>query len=133
MSSFLTVQCHVSSVPIYADLKKRSLRAYFPVVAVALSVCVVVYTITGVFGYLTFHHGHACFSSDILRNYCPKDPAIDVARVMLIVVMVTSYPILAFCGRYILYINLFTLISTLFSLMNQELLWITDCSSFYVE
>lgn len=85
-------------MPIYADLKKRSLRAYFPVVAVALSVCVIVYSITGVFGYLTFN-GNWCFSSDILRNYCPKDPAIDVARVMLIVVMVTSYPILAFCGR----------------------------------
>ena len=70
-----------------------------PVVAVALSVCVLVYTITGVFGYLTFH-GNACISSDILRNYCPQDAAIDVARVMLVLVMITSYPILAFCGRY---------------------------------
>jgi sodium-coupled neutral amino acid transporter 7/8 len=91
-------QCHVSSVPIYAGLKTRSLRAYTPVVAVALCVCVAVYTVTGVFGYLTFHD-HTCISSDILRNYCPQDPAIDVARVMLILVMITSYPILAFCGR----------------------------------
>lgn len=74
------------------------MRAYLPVVAVALSVCVLVYTITGVFGYLTFH-GRA--RSDILRNYCPQDPAVDVARVMLMLVIVTSYPILAFCGRYI--------------------------------
>ena len=85
-------------MPIYAGLKTRSLRAYIPVVAVALCVCVAVYTVTGVFGYLSFH-GHTCISSDILRNYCPQDPAIDVARVMLILVMVTSYPILAFCGR----------------------------------
>ena len=74
------------------------MKNYIPVVAVALSICVLVYTVTGVFGYLTFL-GHSCFSPDILRNYCPQDPAVDVARVMLILVMITSYPILAFCGR----------------------------------
>jgi sodium-coupled neutral amino acid transporter 7/8 len=91
-------QCHVSSVPVYAGLKRRSVRAYLPLVAVALSVCLVVYCLTGVFGLLTYHR-HTCIKADILRNYCPQDPAIDVARVMLILVMITSYPILAFCGR----------------------------------
>ena len=74
------------------------MKNYIPVVAAALCICVLVYTVTGVFGYLTFL-GHSCFSPDILRNYCPQDPAVDVARIMLILVMITSYPILAFCGR----------------------------------
>ena len=70
-------------------------------VFVTLAVCVAVYTITGVFGFLTFN-GKVCISPDVLRNYCAQDPAVDVARVMLIIVMITSYPILAFCGRYII-------------------------------
>ena len=93
------IQCHVSSVPVYAGLKRRSVRAYLPLVAVALAVCLVVYCLTGVFGFLTYNR-YTCIEADILRNYCPQDPAIDVARVMLILVMITSYPILAFCGRY---------------------------------
>ena len=92
------LQCHVSSVPVYAGLRRRSVRAYLPLVTVALAVCLVVYSVTGVFGFLTYYR-YACIKSDILRNYCPQDPAIDVARVMLILVMITSYPILAFCGR----------------------------------
>ena len=93
------LQCHVSSVPVYAGLRRRSVRAYLPLVAVSLAACLAVYSLTGVFGFLTFHK-YACINSDILRNYRPQDPAIDVARVMLILVMITSYPILAFCGRY---------------------------------
>ena len=96
---YYVIQCHVSSVPVYAGLKRRSVRAYLPLVTVALVVCLVVYCITGVFGFLTYHR-YTCIQSDILRNYCPQDPAIDVARVMLILVIITSYPILAFCGRY---------------------------------
>ena len=86
-------------MPVYAGLKHRNWKTYIPVVAMALAICVVVYMVTGVFGYLTFS-GHMCFSSDILRNYCPGDVLVDVARIMLILVMITSYPILAFCGRY---------------------------------
>ena len=96
--SFL--QCHVSSVPVYVGLKRRSLRAYLPLVAVALAICLVVYSLTGVFGFLSYYK-YLCISSDILQNYCPRDPPVDVARVMLILVMITSYPILAFCARYI--------------------------------
>ena len=74
------------------------MKTYSVVVGVALVLCMGVYTLTGVFGYLTFAD-KSCFSSDILRNYCPRDIPIIIARIMLIVVMVTSYPILAFCGR----------------------------------
>lgn len=91
-------QCHLSSVPVYAGLKQRSVKVYAPVIVIAVAICVSVYTFTGAFGYLTFNT-HYCIASDILRNYCPGDVPIDVARGMLAVVMITSYPILVFCGR----------------------------------
>lgn len=67
------------------------------IIAVGISICIFIYTLTGAFGYLNFE-GH-CYNSDILRNYCPRDIYIDVARGLLAVVMVTSYPIPAYCGR----------------------------------
>ena len=93
-----TLQCHVSSIPIYVSLKRRKLNVFSVVIIAAIIICLLVYTLTGVFGYLTFH-GHYCLASDILRNYCPRDITVDIARGLLIVVMVTSYPILTFCGR----------------------------------
>ncbi len=98
-------QCHVSSVPVYAGLKKRNLKVYSLVVAVAVTICVLVYTLTGTFGYMTFAP-HFCFNSDVLRNYCPNDVAVNIARAVLAFVIVTSYPILAFCGRYVPYVGL---------------------------
>ena len=102
LNSHLLNQCHLSSVPVYAGLKQRSVKIYAPVIVIAVAICVSVYTFTGAFGYLTFNT-HYCIASDILRNYCPGDVPIDVARGMLAVVMITSYPILVFCGRCVWY------------------------------
>lgn len=121
----------MSSVPVYAGLKRRNILSYIPVVAVALIVCVIVYSVTGIFGYLTFY-AKVCISSDILRNYPPQDPAVDVARVMLILVMITSYPILAFCGRYIYNTILHNVYFTSFY-NNIEQLWIIEYSNYYNE
>ncbi len=90
----------MSSIPIYVGLKKRTVKRFFFIIVFAVLICFVVYTLTGTFGYLTFVPG-TCIQSDILRNYCNKDILVDVARGLLALVMVTSYPILTFCGRYI--------------------------------
>lgn len=90
----------MSAVPVYAGLKRRSVRVFTVVIVAAVFICLFVYTLTGTFGYLTFHTTE-CIQSDILRNYCPRDVVVDVARAMLGLVMVTSYPILTFCGRLV--------------------------------
>jgi len=64
-----------------------------------MAVCAGVYSLTGTFGYLTFHSRPTCINADILRNYCPKDIPVNVARVMLTICIITSYPILHFVGR----------------------------------
>lgn len=66
---------------------------------ISVFICLCIYTLTGVFGYLTFSTRETgCIASDILQSYCPH-MMIDVARALMGVIMVTSYPILTFCGR----------------------------------
>ena len=75
------------------------MKRFFFIIVLAVLICFVVYTLTGTFGYLTFAT-NTCIQSDILRNYCSTDILVDVARGLLALVTVTSYPILTFCGRY---------------------------------
>ena len=87
----------MSSIPIYAGLKKRNVRRFSISLSLAMLLCFAVYTPVGIFGYLMFQH--ECLAPDILRNYCPDDIAVDVGRFMLAISVMTSYPILHFCGR----------------------------------
>ncbi|XP_040064293.1 putative sodium-coupled neutral amino acid transporter 7 isoform X1 [Ixodes scapularis] len=87
-------QCHVSSVPIYGCLAKRST---FPrVVLVAVSLAAGLYTLTGVYGYRTFGRGVA---GDVLELYDAGRPAVLVAVLAMAAKVVATYPILLFCGR----------------------------------
>ena len=95
---FKLSQSHVCSVPVYCEIKKRSVSKYGVVVVVVMSSCLVVYSITGAFGYLTFND-RVCISGDVLRNYCPNDIPISVARVMIVISLITLYPIVCYNGR----------------------------------
>ena len=94
-------QCHISSVPIYAGLKTRTTKNFLFIVLLGILLCTIVYTLTGVFGMITFSHPSVPLSSDILRNYCPNDIAVSIARGTLIFCLITSYPILFYCGRLV--------------------------------
>lgn len=51
---------------------------------------------TGICGFLTFG---AAVDPDVLLSYPSKDIAVAVARAFIILSVLTSYPILHFCGR----------------------------------
>jgi len=95
-SLLFAYQCHVSAVPVYASMKEKSQNAWMVVVSVSLLLCCIVYTLTGTFGYLTFGLD---VNPDILVSYGANDPLVIAARLLMAVAMVTSYPILHFCGR----------------------------------
>ncbi len=59
--------------------------------------CLATYTLAGVFGYLTFG---SSVPSDILEGYDATKPHVLIAIVALAVKCGSTYPILAFCGRY---------------------------------
>uniref|UniRef100_A0A1X7SLJ0 Amino acid transporter transmembrane domain-containing protein n=1 Tax=Amphimedon queenslandica TaxID=400682 RepID=A0A1X7SLJ0_AMPQE len=66
-------QCHVSSIPVYSGLKKRSVGRFFLVIVAAVFLCTLLYSLTGSFGLITFSKKGLCINSDIMRNYCPTD------------------------------------------------------------
>lgn len=53
---------------------------------------------SGVCGFLTFG---ANVSQDVLMSYPSNDVAVAIARAFIVVCVVTSYPILHFCGRFV--------------------------------
>jgi sodium-coupled neutral amino acid transporter 7/8 len=63
---------------------------------VAIAACVAAYTLTGVYGYLTFG---SYVTSDILESYSGSDVPVLVGIIAIAIKTYTTYPILLFCGR----------------------------------
>lgn len=89
-------QCHVSSVPIYSCLDDRRLSTFAKSVLSAIVLTAALYTVAGVFGYLTFGRGVA---SDVLELYDARQPLVLIGILAMALKIITTYPILTFCGR----------------------------------
>ncbi|XP_061670134.1 sodium-coupled neutral amino acid transporter 7 [Syngnathoides biaculeatus] len=92
-------QCHVSCVPVFDSMSKKALKPWGLVVTLSMIICLFVYTGTGVCGFLTFGSN---VSQDVLMSYPSDDIAVAIARAFIVVCVVTSYPILHFCGRAVI-------------------------------
>lgn len=88
-------QCHVSVIPIYSCMKKRTVREFSKTILAALAICIFAYTGTASFGYLSFGSN---VNEDILLSYKPT-PDVLVAVILIAAKMYTTYPILLFVGR----------------------------------
>uniref|UniRef100_A0A674F308 Sodium-coupled neutral amino acid transporter 7 n=1 Tax=Salmo trutta TaxID=8032 RepID=A0A674F308_SALTR len=91
--------CHVSSVPVFNSMRRSELKPWGGVVTVGMIICLFVYTGTGVCGFLSFGSN---VSQDVLMSYPPNDIAVAIARAFIVICVITSYPILHFCGRAVL-------------------------------
>ncbi|KAM9765049.1 sodium-coupled neutral amino acid transporter 7 isoform 1-T2 [Menidia menidia] len=92
-------QCHVSCVPVFNSMRRKEIKPWGLVVTLSMIICLFVYTGTGVCGFLTFGSN---VSQDVLMSYPPDDIAVAIARAFIVICVVTSYPILHFCGRAVL-------------------------------
>ncbi|EOA96949.1 Putative sodium-coupled neutral amino acid transporter 7, partial [Anas platyrhynchos] len=92
-------QCHVSSVPVFNSMKQPEVKTWGAVVTAAMVIALFVYTGTGVCGFLTFG---ASVEQDVLLSYPSNDIPVALARAFIILCVLTSYPILHFCGRAVL-------------------------------
>ncbi|XP_021112310.1 putative sodium-coupled neutral amino acid transporter 8 [Heterocephalus glaber] len=92
-------QCHEAAVSIYCSLRPRSLSHWALVSVLSLLACCLVYSLTGVYGFLTFGTE---VSADILMSYPGNNTAIITARVFFAVSIVTIYPIVLFLGRSVI-------------------------------
>lgn len=92
-------QCHVSCVPVFNSMTKKEIKPWGLVVTLSMIICLFVYTGTGVCGFLTFG---SSVKQDVLMSYPPNDIAVAFARAFIVICVVTSYPILHFCGRAVI-------------------------------
>uniref|UniRef100_UPI0037E7B2B7 sodium-coupled neutral amino acid transporter 7 n=1 Tax=Semicossyphus pulcher TaxID=241346 RepID=UPI0037E7B2B7 len=92
-------QCHVSCVPVFDSMSKKEIKPWGVVVTLSMIICLFVYTGTGVCGFLTFGSN---VSQDVLMSYPPDDIPVAIARAFIVICVITSYPILHFCGRAVI-------------------------------
>lgn len=77
----------------------RRTNSFLAVILATLLICALAYSLTGTYGYLTFG-GHV--SSDILEDYGGANIAVLIGIVAIAIKTVTTYPILLFCGRWVI-------------------------------
>uniref|UniRef100_A0A8B9YZP9 Solute carrier family 38 member 8 n=1 Tax=Buteo japonicus TaxID=224669 RepID=A0A8B9YZP9_9AVES len=89
-------QCHEACVAIYSSMRNQSFSHWVTVSVLSMLICLLIYSLTGLYGYLTFGEAVA---SDILMSYPGNDPIVIVARLLFGVSIVTIYPIVVLLGR----------------------------------
>ena len=79
-------------------MKERSVGNFTKAAALALGILFLLYCTAGTCGYLTFG---TKVLPDIMQSYDASDPIVMVGIIALAVKMITTYPPMLFCGRYV--------------------------------
>ncbi|XP_052417044.1 putative sodium-coupled neutral amino acid transporter 8 isoform X1 [Carassius gibelio] len=89
-------QCHEACVTIYSSMENKKITHWVFISVTSMIFCLIIYTLTGVFGFLTFGRQVA---SDILMSYPGNDVVMIIARLLFGVSIITIYPIILLLGR----------------------------------
>ncbi|KAK2918191.1 putative sodium-coupled neutral amino acid transporter 8a [Channa argus] len=89
-------QCHEASIAIYSSMENQRLSHWVFISVVSMIFCLVIYSLTGVYGYLTFGKD---VKADILMSYTSDDILMVIARLLFGVSIITIYPITLLLGR----------------------------------
>ncbi|XP_017296371.1 putative sodium-coupled neutral amino acid transporter 8 isoform X2 [Kryptolebias marmoratus] len=89
-------QCHEACIAIYSSMQNQKLLHWVLISGLSMLFCLLVYTLTGVYGFLTFGQDVA---SDILMSYPGNDVAMIISRLLFGISIVTIYPIILLLGR----------------------------------
>jgi amino acid permease len=89
--------CHMQMIPIFSELKDNNIPSRTNIVIFSTGgVCLTLYSITAVFGYIKFPTSS---EGNILRNFPDDDVLVNIARAMLCLVIVCHYPPSNYCCR----------------------------------
>ncbi|XP_054856223.1 putative sodium-coupled neutral amino acid transporter 8 [Eublepharis macularius] len=92
-------QCHEACIAIYSSMNNKKLSHWVLVSVVSMLFCLLIYSLTGLYGYLTFG---ADVAADILMSYPGTDVVLIIARLLFGVSIITIYPIALLLGRSVL-------------------------------
>uniref|UniRef100_UPI00398F1025 putative sodium-coupled neutral amino acid transporter 8 n=1 Tax=Pristiophorus japonicus TaxID=55135 RepID=UPI00398F1025 len=92
-------QCHEASVAIYSSMQNRKLSHWILISVLSMVTCLLIYSITGMYGYLTFGTDVA---ADILMSYPDNEVLIIIGRLLFGISIITIYPIILHLGRSVI-------------------------------
>ncbi|XP_051917050.1 putative sodium-coupled neutral amino acid transporter 8a [Hippocampus zosterae] len=92
-------QCHEASIAIYSSMENQRLTHWAFISVVTMIICLIIYSLTGVYGYLTFGKD---VKADILMSYMGNDILMLIARLLFGVSIITIYPIILLLGRSVI-------------------------------
>ncbi|XP_034725105.1 putative sodium-coupled neutral amino acid transporter 8 [Etheostoma cragini] len=92
-------QCHEACIAIYSSMENQKLFHWTVISVVSMFFCLLIYTLTGVYGFLTFGRAVA---SDILLSYPGNDVVIIISRLLFGISIITIYPIILLLGRSVI-------------------------------
>ncbi|XP_068595062.1 putative sodium-coupled neutral amino acid transporter 8 [Brachionichthys hirsutus] len=92
-------QCHEACIAIYSSMENQKLSHWMLISVVSMFFCLLIYTLTGVYGFMTFGQE---VDSDILISYPGNDVVMIISRLLFGVSIITLYPILLLLGRSVI-------------------------------
>nr|XP_020462086.1 putative sodium-coupled neutral amino acid transporter 8 isoform X2 [Monopterus albus] len=92
-------QCHEACIAIYSSMENQKLSHWVVIAVVSMFFCLLIYTLTGVYGFLTFGQAVA---SDILMSYPGNDVVMIISRLLFGISIITIYPIILLLGRSVI-------------------------------
>ncbi|XP_062246299.1 putative sodium-coupled neutral amino acid transporter 8a [Platichthys flesus] len=92
-------QCHEASIAIYSSMENQRLSHWVFISVISMIFCLIIYSLTGVYGYLTFGKD---VKSDILMSYTGDDILMLIARLLFGISIITIYPIILLLGRSVI-------------------------------
>jgi amino acid permease len=101
-----SLTCHAQAVPIFSELDNPTDFRLRKVISLAYSVCFVLYSVNGSFGYLCFQGG---IKDNVLNNFAIDDWVASVARFCVAVTLILSYPLMNYAFRTAFDFVIFTL------------------------
>ncbi|KAM3608686.1 uncharacterized protein V6R79_003087 [Siganus canaliculatus] len=92
-------QCHEASIAIYSSMENQRLSHWVFISVISMIFCLVIYSLTGAYGYLTFGKD---VKADILMSYSGDDNLMLIARLLFGVSIITVFPIILLLGRSVM-------------------------------
>ncbi|XP_044047917.1 putative sodium-coupled neutral amino acid transporter 8a [Siniperca chuatsi] len=92
-------QCHEASIAIYSSMENQRLSHWVFISVVSMVFCLVIYSLIGVYGYMTFGKE---VKPDILMSYTSNDIMMLIARLLFGVSIITIFPIILLLGRSVI-------------------------------
>ncbi|KAJ0056192.1 hypothetical protein NL108_003490 [Boleophthalmus pectinirostris] len=92
-------QCHEACIAIYSSMENRKISHWVGISVVSMFFCLLIYTLTGVYGFMTFGRDVA---SDILMSYAGNDVVMIISRLLFGISIITIYPIILLLGRSVI-------------------------------